>query len=105
VATFKGSELAAGTTYTRPIENCMPALARVVVGGDYITSEGGTGLVHTAPGHGTDDYQTGVKYGLEPSAAAPGIKPGFGKESRAALSKTPETARPSNTEQVRRPAL
>ncbi|KAJ1462912.1 tRNA synthetases class I-domain-containing protein [Pelagophyceae sp. CCMP2097] len=72
VATFKGSELAAGTTYTRPIANCMPALARVVVGGDYITSEGGTGLVHTAPGHGMDDYQTGVKYGLEPFSPVDG---------------------------------
>ena len=34
--------------------------------GDYITSEGGTGLVHTAPGHGQDDYQTGLKYDLPP---------------------------------------
>ena len=29
----------------------------VVVGGDYITTETGTGLVHTAPGHGVEDYQ------------------------------------------------
>ena len=29
----------------------------VVVGGDYITTDSGTGLVHTAPGHGQDDYQ------------------------------------------------
>ncbi|MEO7157028.1 MAG: isoleucine--tRNA ligase, partial [Vicinamibacterales bacterium] len=32
---------------------------------DYVTLEAGTGVVHTAPGHGSDDYKTGVKYGLE----------------------------------------
>ncbi len=31
----------------------------------YVTSDAGTGLVHTAPGHGTEDYVTGVRYGLE----------------------------------------
>ncbi len=31
----------------------------------YVTAEAGTGVVHTAPGHGADDYITGVKYGLE----------------------------------------
>ena len=33
--------------------------------GDYVTLEAGTGAVHTAPGHGTDDFNTGVRYGLE----------------------------------------
>jgi isoleucyl-tRNA synthetase len=32
---------------------------------DYVTTEAGTGCVHTAPGHGTDDHQTGLRYGLE----------------------------------------
>lgn len=32
---------------------------------DYVTLEAGTGAVHTAPGHGADDYLTGVRYGLE----------------------------------------
>jgi len=32
---------------------------------DYVTLEQGTGLVHTAPGHGVDDYKTGVSHGLE----------------------------------------
>ncbi len=32
---------------------------------DYVTLEQGTGAVHTAPGHGADDYLTGLKYGLE----------------------------------------
>jgi len=33
--------------------------------GDYVTLDVGTGCVHTAPGHGYDDYVTGAKYGLE----------------------------------------
>jgi isoleucyl-tRNA synthetase len=33
--------------------------------GDYVTLEAGTGAVHTAPGHGADDFNTGVKYGLD----------------------------------------
>ncbi|MFT3692297.1 MAG: isoleucine--tRNA ligase [Kofleriaceae bacterium] len=31
---------------------------------DYVTDEAGTGLVHTAPGHGADDYKTGEAHGL-----------------------------------------
>ncbi len=30
----------------------------------YVTLDAGTGLVHTAPGHGADDYATGARYGL-----------------------------------------
>src|SRR5208337_2814425 len=37
----------------------------VVVLADYVTTDSGTGAVHTAPGHGAEDYQTGLKYGLE----------------------------------------
>jgi isoleucyl-tRNA synthetase len=36
----------------------------VVVGAEYVDLVTGTGAVHTAPGHGTDDFETGVKYGL-----------------------------------------
>ncbi|RMH37020.1 MAG: isoleucine--tRNA ligase [Deltaproteobacteria bacterium] len=35
---------------------------------DYVTTEQGTGLVHTAPGHGIEDYHTGMAHGLEPYA-------------------------------------
>jgi len=38
--------------------------ARIVLA-DYVTTESGTGCVHTAPGHGSDDYLTGLKYKLE----------------------------------------
>ena len=36
----------------------------LVVLADYVDLETGTGAVHTAPGHGADDFETGVKYGL-----------------------------------------
>jgi isoleucyl-tRNA synthetase len=39
--------------------------ASLAVLADYVTLDQGTGAVHTAPGHGADDYLTGVKYGLE----------------------------------------
>jgi isoleucyl-tRNA synthetase len=44
-----------------------PLYARPSLGvlGDYVTLEAGTGAVHTAPGHGADDFNTGMKYGLE----------------------------------------
>ena len=58
---YKGSDIA-GTSYDHPFAG---RTSDVVLGGDYITSDGGTGLVHTAPGHGQDDYLTGLKYGLE----------------------------------------
>lgn len=37
----------------------------IIVMADYVTLEAGTGCVHTAPGHGQDDYLTGLKYDLE----------------------------------------
>ncbi|CAI5478796.1 unnamed protein product [Closterium sp. Yama58-4] len=61
VATFPGSHLE-GSTYQHPLDG---RICPVVVGGEYITTESGTGLVHTAPGHGQEDYATGLKYGLE----------------------------------------
>ncbi|TBR15482.1 isoleucine--tRNA ligase, partial [bacterium] len=36
-----------------------------VVLADYVSREDGSGLVHIAPGHGAEDYQAGLKYGLE----------------------------------------
>lgn len=56
-----GDELT-GLQYEHPfglLEECK------VVAADYVTKEDGTGLVHTAPGHGQDDFQTGKKYGLK----------------------------------------
>jgi len=36
-----------------------------VVAADYVTLEDGTGLVHTAPGHGQEDYETGMQEGVD----------------------------------------
>ncbi len=37
----------------------------IVILGDHVTLEAGTGCVHTAPGHGQEDYQVGLKYNLD----------------------------------------
>lgn len=37
----------------------------VILLGEHVTLEAGTGCVHTAPGHGQDDYEMGLKHGLE----------------------------------------
>ncbi len=61
VKELTGAELT-NLVYTHPFgvkENCR------VVTADYVTKEDGTGLVHTAPGHGQDDYETGKRYGLD----------------------------------------
>ncbi|HEY9885434.1 MAG TPA: isoleucine--tRNA ligase [Thermosynechococcaceae cyanobacterium] len=49
------------TTYQHPL---FDRRSEIVIGGDYVTTDAGTGLVHTAPGHGQDDYLVGQRYGL-----------------------------------------
>ncbi|MBD3788861.1 MAG: isoleucine--tRNA ligase [Campylobacterales bacterium] len=36
-----------------------------IILGEHVMMDGGTGAVHTAPGHGEDDYRVGLKYGLD----------------------------------------
>ena len=60
IARFKGAELE-GLVFRHPLYDRD---SRAVLG-DYVTLEQGTGAVHTAPGHGADDFLTGRKYGLE----------------------------------------
>ena len=48
-------------TYRHPL---CDRQSEVLIGGDYVTTDSGTGLVHTAPGHGQEDYQVGLRYGL-----------------------------------------
>jgi isoleucyl-tRNA synthetase len=43
----------------------LPRDSQVILA-EYVTLEAGTGLVHIAPGHGQEDYDSGRKYGLEP---------------------------------------
>ena len=54
-------EALVGLSYEHPFCERTGKIAH----GDYVTLEDGTGLVHTAPGHGIDDYQTGLREGLE----------------------------------------
>ena len=59
--TFKGSELEF-ITVTHPMYEDRES---IIILGDHVTLESGTGLVHTAPGHGEDDFNVGKKYGLD----------------------------------------
>ncbi|AFH42972.1 MULTISPECIES: isoleucine--tRNA ligase [Fervidicoccus] len=69
-AKYKGSELV-GKRYVHPLSeevpknsNCSPPEC-TVVSADYVTMTEGTGIVHTAPAHGPEDFETAKKYGLE----------------------------------------
>nr|WP_242018214.1 isoleucine--tRNA ligase [Synechocystis sp. FACHB-383] len=59
-ATIKGEALE-NTQYRHPLYD---RVSPIVIGGDYVTTESGTGLVHTAPGHGQEDYIVGQRYSL-----------------------------------------
>ena len=73
LATTTGDRLV-GLSYTHPLRDAPPAppddpdadLSNcfALCAADYVTLEDGTGLVHTAPGHGAEDYQTGRRVGL-----------------------------------------
>ena len=58
---IRGHDLA-GMTYKHPL---LAGKLCPVVTADYVTLDDGTGLVHTAPGHGIEDYGTGLKHGLD----------------------------------------
>ena len=66
---FKGSELD-GLRYVHPLREEVAAQAgdrgihRVVLSREYVSAEEGTGLVHSAPGHGEEDYEVGLRYGM-----------------------------------------
>ncbi|WP_348232478.1 isoleucine--tRNA ligase [Trichocoleus sp. DQ-U1] len=59
-ATVPGKDLE-HSTYQHPL---FDRESPIVIGGDYVTTDSGTGLVHTAPGHGDEDYKVGQRYGL-----------------------------------------
>jgi len=57
---WKGGELE-GAAFRHPfLEMRVPGVLA-----DYVTRDQGSGIVHTAPGHGVDDFRTGQRYGLE----------------------------------------
>jgi len=59
IETFKGEKLE-GEKAVHPFMN----RDSLIVLAEYVTLDEGTGCVHTAPGHGVDDYKTGLKYDL-----------------------------------------
>ncbi|TVQ30877.1 MAG: isoleucine--tRNA ligase [Phycisphaeraceae bacterium] len=72
IATTPGAALL-GLRYRHPLldaaalaasQGAAPETLHRIVGAEYVTIEDGTGLVHTAPGHGADDHRTGLKEGL-----------------------------------------
>jgi isoleucyl-tRNA synthetase len=72
VEEFKGEELE-GLRYVHPFLEEYPRQkefrekyewAHRVILGEHVTLEDGTGLVHTAPGHGEEDFEVGKQYGL-----------------------------------------
>ncbi|MBL7151522.1 MAG: isoleucine--tRNA ligase [Candidatus Omnitrophica bacterium] len=60
IGTFKGKDLE-GMTYQHP----FGLREGKIVLAEYVSKEEGTGLVHTAPGHGNEDYFTALKYKLD----------------------------------------
>lgn len=63
VSSFKGSELE-GTAYVPPFLFVSPEKGHIVVSGDFVTADSGTGIVHIAPAYGEDDYQLVKDHGL-----------------------------------------
>lgn len=67
--TFKGRELE-GLRYKPPlaeevpIQRCLENAHRVVLSEEYVYLTEGTGLVHSAPGHGEEDFEVGMRHGL-----------------------------------------
>ena len=59
--TYKGSQL----EYVKTAHPLYPEKTSLVIAGDHVTDEDGTGCVHTAPGHGLEDFYVSQKYGLE----------------------------------------
>jgi len=61
IETFRGKELE-GLKCRHPL---MTDKRSELILGEHVTLEQGTGCVHTAPGHGEEDYEIGIKYGLD----------------------------------------
>ncbi len=62
IKTFAGTELE-GYTYKHVFDSAKEC---PVILGDHVTLDAGTGCVHTAPGHGQEDYVVGARYGIPP---------------------------------------
>lgn len=60
VLTFKGEKL-----HRQKAQHPFVDRQSLIMLGEHVTLEAGTGAVHTAPGHGVDDYRIGLQYGLD----------------------------------------
>jgi len=67
LATVRGADLEGVRTRHPWLDRESP-----IVLGEHVTLEAGTGLVHTAPGHGQEDYEVGLRYGLDVYAPVDG---------------------------------
>jgi isoleucyl-tRNA synthetase len=72
VEEFKGEKLE-GKKYIHPLHDSIPfnevrseKIHTVMLSEEYVDTSSGTGLVHSAPGCGPEDYEVGMKYGLHP---------------------------------------
>jgi Isoleucyl-tRNA synthetase (EC 6.1.1.5) len=64
LTTFKGAQLQ-GTVCAHPFLAQGYDFTVPLIPGHHVTTEAGTGLVHTAPGHGPDDFELGKKFNLK----------------------------------------
>ncbi|RLQ95813.1 isoleucine--tRNA ligase [Falsibacillus albus] len=95
--TVKGSELERITT-----KHPLYERESLVILGEHVTTDSGTGCVHTAPGHGEDDFLVGKQYGLEVlcpvddkgvmTAEAPGFEGMFYDEANKPITQKLEEA-------------
>ncbi|HNR26891.1 MAG TPA: class I tRNA ligase family protein, partial [Methanobacteriaceae archaeon] len=66
IRVVKGSQIE-GLEYQHPLSQEIPVqndFKHVILPGEHVTLTEGTGCVHTAPGHGPDDFEIGKAYGL-----------------------------------------
>ncbi|EEC00534.1 isoleucyl tRNA synthetase, putative [Ixodes scapularis] len=61
--TFEGADVLSGATYSNPFR---AGREFPLVPGDHVTMDKGTGLVHSAPNHGFEDFQNALKHGIAP---------------------------------------
>nr|WP_113757043.1 isoleucine--tRNA ligase [Brevibacillus laterosporus] len=64
LSTHKGLEFV-GTAYEPPFRYISVNKGHIIVDADYVSDASGTGIVHTAPAHGEDDYRTSRQHGLD----------------------------------------
>ena len=88
IGAHSGRKIAATELENKLAINPLNGHSSRLVLGEHVLLDGGTGAVHTAPGHGEDDYRIGLKYGLD--VIMPVDERGCFDESVAGLNLLPE---------------